>query len=101
MPIVSEKIQQAAAEKLAEALDKMDGVESSVDVRTSGTQNRPIVNASVSPENWRKVAEDLKNKYESQIKEIWNKRQNRYSELRLAKKNDPSKEKVEMYYIGG
>jgi len=40
-------------------------------------------------------------KIESQIKEIWNKRQNRYSELRLAKKNDPSKEKVEMYYIGG
>ena len=64
MSIVSEKIQQAAAEKLAEALDKMDGVESSVDVRTSGTQNRPIVNASVSPENWRKVAEDLKNKYD-------------------------------------
>ena len=63
MPIVSEKIQQAAAEKLAEALDKMDGVESSVDVRTSGTQNRPIVNPSVSPENRRKVAEDLKNKY--------------------------------------
>ena len=64
MAIVSEKTQQAAAEKLAEALDKMDGVESSVDVRTSGTQNRPIVNASVSPENWRKVAEDLKNKFE-------------------------------------
>ena len=65
MAIVSEKTQQAAAEKLAEALDKMDGVESSVDVRTSGTQNRPIVNASVSPENWRKVAEDLKNKFKT------------------------------------
>jgi|TARA_B110000914_G_scaffold179521_1_gene161563 NADH:ubiquinone oxidoreductase subunit C len=64
MPVVSEKTQQAAAEKLAEALGKMEGVESSVDVRTSGTQNRPIVNASVSPENWRKVAEELKNKHE-------------------------------------
>ena len=64
MPVVSEKTQQAAAEKLAEALGKMEGVESSVDVRTSGTQNRPIVNASVSPENWREVAEELKNKHE-------------------------------------
>jgi NADH:ubiquinone oxidoreductase subunit C len=64
MSIVSEKTQQAAAEKLAEALDKMDGVESSVDVRTNGTQNRPIVNASVLPENWRKVAEELKNKHD-------------------------------------
>ena len=46
---VSEKSQQEAAEKLASSLDKMDGVESSVDIRTSGTQNRPIVNATVSP----------------------------------------------------
>lgn len=38
---------------------------------------------------------------ESKIIEIWNKREDRYSELRLANKNDPSKEKVEMYYIGG
>ena len=63
MPIVSEKTQKDAAKKLAEALGKMEGVESSVDIRTSGTQDRPIVNASVSPENWRNVAEKLRNKY--------------------------------------
>ena len=60
---VSEKVQLEAAEKLASSLNKMDGVESSVDVRTNGTQNRPIVNASVSPENWGKVAKQLKEKY--------------------------------------
>ena len=60
---VSEKSQQEAAEKLASSLDKMDGVESSVDIRTSGTQNRPIVNATVSPESWRMVAEHLKEKH--------------------------------------
>ena len=53
MVVVSEKVQQAAAEKLVDALNKMEGVESSVDLRTSGTQNRPIVNALVTPENWR------------------------------------------------
>ena len=63
MRIVSEKAQQEAAEKLVSSLNKMDGVESSVDIRTSGTQNRPIVNATVSPENWRKVAEHLKEKH--------------------------------------
>ena len=63
MRIVSEKAQQEAAEKLVASLNKMDGVESSLDIRTSGTQNRPIVNASVSPENWRKVAEQLKEKH--------------------------------------
>ena len=61
MRIVSEKAQQEAAEKLVSSLNKIDGVESSVDIRTSGTQNRPIVTAIVSPENWRKVAEELKN----------------------------------------
>lgn len=60
---VSEKVQLDAAEKLVSSLNKMDGVESSVDVRTNGTQNRPIVNASVSPENWGKVAKQLKEKY--------------------------------------
>ena len=64
MAVVSEKVQQAAAEKLVDALNKMEGVESSVDVRTSGTQNRPVVNALVSPGNWRKVAEELKNIHE-------------------------------------
>ena len=64
MAVVSEKVQQAAAEKLVDALNKMEGVESSVDVRTSGTQNRPVVNALVSSENWRKVAEELKDKHE-------------------------------------
>jgi NADH:ubiquinone oxidoreductase subunit C len=64
MAVVSEKVQQAAAEKLVDALNKMEGVESSVDVRTSGTQNRPVVNALVAPENWRKVAEELKNIHE-------------------------------------
>ena len=63
MRIVSEKAQQEAAEKLVSSLNKMDGVESSVEIRTSGTQNRPIVNATVSPENWRKVAEHLKEKH--------------------------------------
>jgi NADH:ubiquinone oxidoreductase subunit C len=63
MRVVSEKIQQEAAEKLSSSLEKMDGVESTVDIRTSGTQNRPIVTAIVSPENWRKVAEELKNKH--------------------------------------
>ena len=63
MRVVSEKIQQEAAEKLSSSLEKMEGVESTVDIRTSGTQNRPIVNAIVSPENWRKVAEELKNKH--------------------------------------
>ena len=63
MGVVSEKIQQEAAEKLSSSLEKMEGVESTVDVRTSGTQNRPIVTAIVSPENWRKVAEELKNKH--------------------------------------
>ena len=63
MRIVSEKAQQEATEKLVSSLNKMDGVESSVDIRTSGTQNRPIVNATVSPENWRKVAEQLKEKH--------------------------------------
>ena len=63
MRVVSEKIQQEAAEKLSSSLEKMEGVESTVDIRTSGTQNRPIVTAIVSPENWRKVAEELKNKY--------------------------------------
>ena len=53
MRIDSENAQQEAAEKLVSSLNKMDGVESSVDIRTSGTQNRPIVNATVSPENWR------------------------------------------------
>ena len=56
MRVVSEKIQQEAAEKLSSSLEKMEGVESTVDIRTSGTQNRPIVTAIVSPENWRKVA---------------------------------------------
>ena len=60
---VSEKVQLEAAEKLVSSLNKMDGVESSVDVRTNGTQNRPIVNASVSPENWGEVAKQLKEKY--------------------------------------
>jgi len=64
MAVVSEKAQQAAAEKLVDALNKMEGVESSVDIRTSGTQNRPVVNASLAPEYWRKVAEELKNKHE-------------------------------------
>ena len=63
MRVVSEKTQQEAAEKLSSSLEKMDGVESTVDIRTSGTQNRPIVTAIVSPENWRKVAEELKNKH--------------------------------------
>ena len=63
MRVVSEKIQQEAAEKLSSSLEKMEGVESTVDIRTSGTQNRPIVTAIVSPENWRKVAEELKNKH--------------------------------------
>jgi NADH:ubiquinone oxidoreductase subunit C len=63
MRVVSEKIQLEAAEKLSSSLEKMEGVESTVDIRTSGTQNRPIVNAIVSPENWRKVAEELKNKH--------------------------------------
>ena len=40
---VSEKVQLEAAEKLASSLNKMDGVESSVDVRTNGTQNRPCL----------------------------------------------------------
>jgi NADH:ubiquinone oxidoreductase subunit C len=61
MRVVSEKIQQESAEKLSSSLEKMEGVESTVDIRTSGTQNRPIVTAIVSPENWRKVAEELKN----------------------------------------
>ncbi len=64
MVVVSEKVQQAAAEKLVDALNKMEGVESSVDLRTSGTQNRPIVNALVTPENWRAVAEELKDIHE-------------------------------------
>tara|TARA_B100000900_G_scaffold144984_1_gene122880 strand:- start:407 stop:1060 length:654 start_codon:yes stop_codon:yes gene_type:complete len=63
MRVVSEKIQQEAAEKLSSSLEKMEGVNSTVDIRTSGTQNRPIVTAIVSPENWRKVAEELKNKH--------------------------------------
>ena len=63
MRVVSEKIQQEAAEKLSSSLEKMEGVESTVDIRTSGTQNRPIVTAIVSPGNWRKVAEELKNKH--------------------------------------
>ena len=63
MRVVSEKIQQEGAEKLSSSLEKMEGVESTVDIRTSGTQNRPIVTAIVSPENWRKVAEELKNKH--------------------------------------
>ena len=63
MRVVSEKIQQEAAEKLSSSLEKMEGVEATVDIRTSGTQNRPIVTAIVSPENWRKVAEELKNKH--------------------------------------
>ena len=63
MRVVSEKIQQEAAEKLSSSLEKMEGVESTVDIRTNGTQNRPIVTAIVSPENWRKVAEELKNKH--------------------------------------
>ena len=63
MRVVSEKIQQEAAEMLSSSLEKMEGVESTVDIRTSGTQNRPIVTAIVSPENWRKVAEELKNKH--------------------------------------
>ena len=63
MRVVPEKIQLEAAEKLSSSLEKMEGVESTVDIRTSGTQNRPIVNAIVSPENWRKVAEELKNKH--------------------------------------
>lgn len=48
---------------MSSSLEKMEGVESTVDIRTSGTQNRPIVTAIVSPENWRKVAEELKNKH--------------------------------------
>ena len=63
MRIVSEKVQLEAAEKLVSSLNKMDGVESSVDVRTNGTQNRPIVNASVSPGNWKEVAKQLKEKH--------------------------------------
>ena len=63
MRIVSEKAQKEAADKLVSSLNKMDGVESSLDLRTSGTQNRPVVNATVSPESWRKVAEQLKEKH--------------------------------------
>lgn len=36
MRVVSEKIQQEAAEKLSSSLEKMEGVESTVDIRTSG-----------------------------------------------------------------
>ena len=43
MRIVSEKAQQEAAEKLVSSLNKMDGVESSVDIRTSGTQNLSLI----------------------------------------------------------
>tara|TARA_B100000900_G_scaffold210199_1_gene178137 strand:+ start:463 stop:1116 length:654 start_codon:yes stop_codon:yes gene_type:complete len=63
MRVVSEKVQLEAAEKLVTSLNKMKGVESSVDLRTNGTQNRPIVTASVSPENWRKVSKELKEKH--------------------------------------
>ena len=44
---------------------------------------------------------DSDDEIESKIIEIWQKRKDRYSELRLANKNDQSKDKVEMYYIGG
>ena len=63
MRIVSEKSQQEAAEKLASSLNNDGRSRSSVDIRTSGTQNRPIVNATVSPESWRMVAEHLKEKH--------------------------------------
>ena len=38
---------------------------------------------------------------EDRLVSIWQKRDNRYSELRYLKQNDADEEKVEMYYIGG
>ena len=56
---VSEESQISAAEDLVNEIGKMEGVSAFVDKRTSGTQARPIVNLTVSPENWRKVAESM------------------------------------------
>jgi|TARA_B110000881_G_scaffold181774_1_gene168260 NADH:ubiquinone oxidoreductase subunit C len=60
MGVVSEKAQLSAAEDFASALGKMEGVVSSVDKRSSGTQIRPVVNLIISPISWRNVAESLR-----------------------------------------
>ena len=56
---VLEESQISAAEDLVNEVGKMEGVSAFVDKSTSGTQARPIVNLTVSPENWRKVAESM------------------------------------------
>ena len=61
MRVVSEKVQSAAAEKMAKSLSELDGVEASVNERVNGTQNRYVVSVDVEAENWRATAESLRN----------------------------------------
>jgi NADH:ubiquinone oxidoreductase subunit C len=56
---VSEESQISAAEDMVNEIGKMVGVSSFVDKRANGTQVRPVVNLTISPDNWRKVAESL------------------------------------------
>ena len=56
---VTAAAQQKAAESLAEVMSSIDGVNATVDTRTSGTQDRHTVSATSTPESWRALAENL------------------------------------------
>ena len=61
--VVSEQAQISAAEDLVKEIDAIEGVISSVDQRSNGTQIRPVVKIVASPESWRGVAESLYSDY--------------------------------------
>ena len=48
---VTAAAQQKAAESLAEVMSSIDGVNATVDTRTSGTQDRHTVSATSTPES--------------------------------------------------
>ena len=61
--VVSEQAQISAAEDFVKKIDAIEGVTSSVDKRSNGTQIRPLVKIVASPESWRGVAESLCSDY--------------------------------------
>jgi len=60
----STSTQKSAAEALASSISSMDGVTAEVSERKSGTQPRNVVSVDCAPENWRSLAESLRNEHE-------------------------------------
>ncbi|MDP6149333.1 MAG: NADH-quinone oxidoreductase subunit C [Candidatus Thalassarchaeaceae archaeon] len=60
---VSPAAQQKAANSLASAISKIDGVSAEVDTRSSGTQERHTVTSTCTPASWRGLAEVLASKH--------------------------------------